>query len=57
MTRISDADSKQSRKLLLGIDPSIAGLANLLRSRVRMPINFEEILPRAHYNFEKHKRF
>jgi hypothetical protein len=56
MSRISDADREQGSRFLLGIDLSIAGLTNLLRERARMLINFKEILPRAHENFEEHNK-
>jgi hypothetical protein len=56
MTRISDADREESSRFLLGIDPSIAELAKILRARARMPINFEGVLPRARGNFEEHNK-
>lgn len=56
MTRISDADRQQSSRFLFGIDPSMAGLPNLLRAHARIPTNFEEILPLAHENFEEHNK-
>jgi len=56
MTRISDADREQGSRFLLGTDLSISGLTNLWRARARMSINFEEILLRAHENFEERNK-